>query len=69
MTVRDTQCLDALGLMLVAVTQQLKDGIRMLQSQVHNKNGVIQLCHTSCSLYDGGPLSDYLAKGESRKFF
>ena len=30
------------------VTQQLNDGIRMLQMQVHNNNGVIQLCHTSC---------------------
>ncbi len=31
-----------------AVTQQLNDGVRMLQSQAHNKNGVIELCHTSC---------------------
>ncbi|KAF9229054.1 PLC-like phosphodiesterase [Gyrodon lividus] len=42
------------------ITQQLNDGIRMLQVQAHNLNGVIQLCHTSCSLYDGGPLSTYL---------
>ncbi|KAI0651982.1 PLC-like phosphodiesterase [Trametes meyenii] len=42
------------------ITQQLNDGVRMLQSQAHNKNGVIQLCHTSCGLYDGGSLQDYL---------
>ncbi|KAH7885988.1 PLC-like phosphodiesterase [Phlebopus sp. FC_14] len=43
------------------ITQQLNDGIRMLQVQAHDLNGVIQLCHTSCSLYNGGPLSSYLA--------
>ncbi|CAK5264534.1 unnamed protein product [Mycena citricolor] len=30
------------------ITQQLTDGVRMLQSQVHNNSGTIQLCHTSC---------------------
>jgi len=43
------------------ITQQLNDGIRMLQMQVHNNNGVIQLCHTSCALYNGGTLADYLS--------
>ncbi|KAJ8495637.1 hypothetical protein ONZ51_g1567 [Trametes cubensis] len=42
------------------ITQQLNDGVRMLQSQAHNSDGVIHLCHTSCDLYDGGPLQDYL---------
>ncbi|KIK94109.1 hypothetical protein PAXRUDRAFT_143574 [Paxillus rubicundulus Ve08.2h10] len=42
------------------ITQQLNDGVRMLQMQTHNLSGVIQLCHTSCSLYNGGPLSTYL---------
>ncbi|KAI0825002.1 PLC-like phosphodiesterase [Trametes gibbosa] len=42
------------------ITQQLNDGVRMLQSQAHNQNGVIRLCHTSCGLYDGGSLQDYL---------
>lgn len=42
------------------VTQQLDDGIRLLQVQAHNNNGQIYLCHTSCSLYNGGPLQDYL---------
>lgn len=42
------------------ITQQLNDGIRMLQMQAHNSSGVIHLCHTSCSLYDGGILQAYL---------
>jgi hypothetical protein len=42
------------------ITQQLNDGIRMLQMQAHNSSGEIHLCHTSCSLYDGGSLQDYL---------
>ncbi|KAI0735039.1 PLC-like phosphodiesterase [Earliella scabrosa] len=44
------------------IEQQLNDGVRMLQSQAHLKDGVIHLCHTSCSLYDGGSLQDYLTK-------
>ncbi len=30
------------------VTQQLTDGIRLLQNQVHLSNGQIRLCHTDC---------------------
>ncbi|OBZ68413.1 hypothetical protein A0H81_11684 [Grifola frondosa] len=44
------------------VTQQLNDGVRMLQLQAHNSSGVIELCHTSCILLDGGTLEDYLTK-------
>ncbi|KAG8718628.1 hypothetical protein FRC09_012378 [Ceratobasidium sp. 395] len=44
------------------VTQQLTDGIRMLQVQAHNQNGAVRLCHSSCLLYDGGLFSDYLKK-------
>ncbi|KAJ7246298.1 PLC-like phosphodiesterase [Mycena haematopus] len=44
------------------VTQQLTDGVRMLQMQAHNQSGVIQLCHTSCALLNGGTLQDYLTK-------
>jgi len=43
-----------------SVTQQLNDGIRLLQVQALNQNGTIELCHTSCSLYDGGSLQSYL---------
>ncbi|KAG6862161.1 hypothetical protein C0995_004243 [Termitomyces sp. Mi166 len=42
------------------ITTQLNDGIRMLQVQAHLQDGVIRLCHTSCSLYDGGTFEDYL---------
>lgn len=44
------------------VTQQLTDGVRLLQNQVHNQNGTLELCHTSCLLYDGGSLASYLTK-------
>jgi len=44
------------------VTQQLTDGVRLLQMQAHLLNNVIELCHTSCFLYDGGTLANYLSK-------
>jgi len=47
------------------VTQQLNDGIRMLQMQAHNLSGTIQLCHTSCSLFNGGTLQSYLQSVQS----
>jgi hypothetical protein len=42
------------------ITQQLRDGVRMLQMQAHNNSGTIYLCHTACGLYNGGTLLDYL---------
>ena len=33
---------------LLLVTQQLNDGIRLLQMQALNQGGTIRLCHTSC---------------------
>ncbi|RXW12483.1 hypothetical protein EST38_g13370, partial [Candolleomyces aberdarensis] len=42
------------------ITQQLNDGVRMLQMQAHNQGGVIRLCHSTCVLLDGGTLEDYL---------
>ena len=49
------------------VTTQLNDGIRMLQSQGHNKSGStsIELCHTDCELYDAGTLLSYLQQVKS----
>ncbi|KAI0308193.1 PLC-like phosphodiesterase [Multifurca ochricompacta] len=47
------------------VTQQLNDGIRMLQMQAHNQGGTIQLCHTSCTLFNGGVLQNYLQSVKS----
>jgi len=48
-----------------SVTTQLNDGIRMLQMQAHSQNGEIRLCHTLCSLFDGGTLQDYLKNVKS----
>ncbi|KAI1330425.1 PLC-like phosphodiesterase [Xylariaceae sp. FL0255] len=42
-------------------TVALDAGIRLLQAQVHNENGTIELCHTLCSLLDAGPLENWLA--------
>ncbi|KAH6916938.1 PLC-like phosphodiesterase [Coprinopsis sp. MPI-PUGE-AT-0042] len=42
------------------ITRQLNDGVRMLQMQAHDEEGVIKLCHTVCLLYDGGSLEAYL---------
>ncbi|KAK6584029.1 hypothetical protein PZA11_003759 [Diplocarpon coronariae] len=44
----------------LSLKSQLDGGIRFLQAQTHLKNGVLQLCHTSCSLKDAGPLVSYL---------
>lgn len=45
----------------VSVTDQLDSGIRFLQAQTHNDDGVIELCHTSCLELDAGSLSSYLS--------
>lgn len=42
------------------VTVALSAGARLIQAQVHNSNGTLHLCHTSCSLLDAGPLSTWL---------
>ncbi|KAJ7175088.1 PLC-like phosphodiesterase [Mycena crocata] len=44
----------------VSITTQLGLGIRMLQAQSHVKDGVLHFCHTSCALFDGGAVVDYL---------
>ncbi|KAI1351675.1 PLC-like phosphodiesterase [Xylaria sp. FL0043] len=41
-------------------TVALDAGVRLLQAQVHDLNGTIELCHTLCSLLDAGPLQDWL---------
>lgn len=41
-------------------TMALDAGFRLLQAQVHDKNGVVELCHTSCDLLDAGPLETWL---------
>jgi len=43
-------------------TVALGAGIRLLQGQVHDHNGGLELCHTSCSLLDAGTLSAWLGR-------
>ncbi|KAK7044569.1 PLC-like phosphodiesterase [Favolaschia claudopus] len=44
----------------VDITKQLDLGIRLLQAQSHVKDGQLHFCHTSCALFDGGLVVDYL---------
>jgi len=46
----------------VDVQTQLMMGVRMLQAQAHMNREDLHFCHTSCSLFDGGKVLDYLAK-------
>ncbi|KAJ5587827.1 uncharacterized protein N7459_003592 [Penicillium hispanicum] len=46
----------------LTVTDQLNDGVRMLQFQVHNQNGTMTLCHSSCQILNVGTLEAYLAE-------
>jgi hypothetical protein len=43
-----------------SITDQLNGGIRYLQSQTHNFENNLKMCHTSCDLEDAGPVEDYL---------
>ncbi|KAF2664641.1 hypothetical protein BT63DRAFT_94416 [Microthyrium microscopicum] len=38
------------------VTDQLNDGIRMLQGQIHYENNTLFYCHTSCDLLNAGTI-------------
>jgi hypothetical protein len=44
----------------VDIPTQLALGIRLLQAQAHDNNGVIHFCHDSCLLFDGGTVEAYL---------
>ncbi|CAA7264433.1 unnamed protein product [Cyclocybe aegerita] len=46
----------------VDIPTQLSLGARTLQGQAHIENGQLQFCHTSCALFDGGLVVDYLRK-------
>lgn len=53
------------GILLVdnqwdSVADQLDLGVRFLQAQSHDKDGVIELCHTSCTEEDAGTLQTWL---------
>ncbi|KAE8442907.1 hypothetical protein EG329_002579 [Mollisiaceae sp. DMI_Dod_QoI] len=43
-------------------TVALSAGLRLLQAQVHNLNGTLELCHTTCTLLDGGSLESWLSE-------
>lgn len=43
-------------------TKALSAGIRLLSAQVHNSNGTLELCHTTCALLDAGSLESWLSK-------
>ncbi|KAI0480482.1 PLC-like phosphodiesterase [Xylariaceae sp. FL0804] len=42
-------------------TIALDAGLRLLQAQVHDLDGAIELCHTSCDLLDAGTLESWLS--------
>ncbi|TFK35682.1 PLC-like phosphodiesterase [Crucibulum laeve] len=46
----------------IDVAAQLKLGVRMLQAQGRMNNNKLHFCHTSCGLFDGGSVEDYLKK-------
>lgn len=41
-------------------TIQLNAGVRLLSAQIHQSNGNLHLCHSSCDLLDAGILSTWL---------
>lgn len=43
-------------------TVQLSAGVRLVTAQMHNSNGDIHLCHTSCDLLDAGTLEQWLSE-------
>ncbi|KAI0344768.1 PLC-like phosphodiesterase [Trametopsis cervina] len=44
----------------IDIPSQLNLGVRLLQAQAHMNDGVLHFCHTSCLLFDGGSVQDYL---------
>lgn len=44
----------------IPVKDQLRMGVRFLQTQSHNKDGTIEMCHTDCDLLDQGSFESYL---------
>jgi hypothetical protein len=49
------------GNQFYSATAALSAGLRLLQSQVHNSSGTLELCHTACGLLDAGSLESYLS--------
>lgn len=49
----------------LSVEDQLNDGVRFLQGQMHwpvNATGAPHFCHTSCDILDAGPITDWLGR-------
>ena len=46
---------------LYGVTEQLNDGIRMLQGQTHFVDNTMYYCHTSCDILNAGSAESYFA--------
>ncbi|KIK56552.1 hypothetical protein GYMLUDRAFT_47067 [Collybiopsis luxurians FD-317 M1] len=49
----------------VDIPTQLGLGVRFLQAEGHLNDGVLHFCHTSCLLFDGGTVVDYLTTVKS----
>ncbi|KAF8586164.1 PLC-like phosphodiesterase [Ramaria rubella] len=45
----------------VDIPTQLGMGVRLLQAESHMFEGALHFCHTSCLLFDGGTVANYLA--------
>ncbi|KAF8304909.1 PLC-like phosphodiesterase [Clavulina sp. PMI_390] len=61
----DSSSLDLSANQGISITNQLNLGVRILQSQAHMSGSTLELCHTSCLLYDGGSLQSYLTTVKS----
>ncbi|CAA7264432.1 unnamed protein product [Cyclocybe aegerita] len=46
----------------VDIEAQLTLGVRLLQAQSHMNGKDLHFCHTTCGLFDGGKVEDYLNK-------
>ncbi|EKM53985.1 uncharacterized protein PHACADRAFT_184983 [Phanerochaete carnosa HHB-10118-sp] len=58
----DTDPLDLASTQRINLTAQLDLGVRFLQAEAHNNSdGELHFCHTSCLLFDGGTVEDYLS--------
>ncbi|KZT32318.1 PLC-like phosphodiesterase [Sistotremastrum suecicum HHB10207 ss-3] len=44
----------------ISIAKQLELGVRLLQAQSHMFEGQLHFCHTSCLLYNGGTVLNYL---------
>ena len=51
----------------VGVAQQLDDGVRFLQAQIQwpTNGSVPHFCHTSCDIFDAGPITNWLGQVKS----